>query len=139
MEAADYKFSQGQQLLRSGDYQAAVQAFSVAIILDPNHRSAYFRRAEAYRHLGLVEQANADLERAEFLMPATRQEADVSGGAFVGGMVGGIIGGVGASFGSLFLLGGDCWTGWCLIIFSPVGGFVGGGIGGVIGRHLESV
>ena len=54
--------------LRAGYYQAAVRDFSAAITLDPDHWTAYFRRAEAYRNLGLEEQARADLEKTESLI-----------------------------------------------------------------------
>ena len=81
--AAAERFSEGQRLLRAGDYEAAVQQFSSALTFDPDHWTAYFRRSKAYRHLGLEERANADLDRAEFLMAAARREAaergDISG------------------------------------------------------------
>ena len=144
LEAVYYKFSQGLQLLRSGDYQAAVQVFSVAITLDPEHPASYLRRAEAYRNPGLEEQANADLERAKFLMAAARQvttEKGSGGGAVVGaiggGIVGGLIGGVGALYGGLFLLEWFCWTGWCYVFFGFPGGIVGGVIGGGIGEAIH--
>ena len=126
LDAAD-KFSQGQGLLRIGDYQAAVQAFavqafSVAITLDPDHWTAYFRRAEAYRTLGMEEQANADLERAEFLMAAARASVGTTFGRIVGVIVGGIIGGIG---------GLAC--GYGLIFCSPVFGVVGAISGGIAG------
>ena len=44
-------------MLNAGEYEAAVYAFSVPITLDPDHWTAYFRRAEAYRQLGMEEQA----------------------------------------------------------------------------------
>ena len=73
------KFSEGQRLPSSGDFPAAVQSFSAAITLDPDHWTAHFRRAEAYRNLGLEELARGDLARAEFLMTAVRQVAEESG------------------------------------------------------------
>ena len=137
LEAAD-RFSEGMRRLQAGEYHAAVYAFSAAITIDPHHWTAYFRRAEAHRQLGLEEQADSDLEKAEFLMAAARQASpegkgipegtgtDISGGtiigAFVGGTVGGIIGGIGTSIGVLFLLGVACWTGWCIVVFGPAGG-----------------
>jgi len=69
------KFTGGQRLLRAGDYQAAIQEFSAAITLDPDHSIAYFRRAEAYRNVGMVEHARADIARWKFLMRLVRQEA----------------------------------------------------------------
>ena len=41
------RFSQGMRMLSAGEYEAAVYAFSVAITLDPDHWTAYFRRADA--------------------------------------------------------------------------------------------
>ena len=77
-DAAD-NFSEGLRLLRNGDFPAAVQEFSAAITVDSNHWTAYFRRAEAYRNLGLEELAGSDLAKAEFLMTAVRQETEESG------------------------------------------------------------
>lgn len=133
-------------MLNAGEYEAAVYAFSAAITLDPDHWTAYFRRAEAHRQLGLEEQANADLEKAQFLMAAARQETpegrgfpddavtnnSVCGilGAIVGGIIGGIIGGLGGYF---------CY--YLFIICSPVfgigGGIVGGLVGGILGELID--
>ena len=75
MVAAD-KFSEGMRRLRAGDYEAAAREFSLAITIDPDHRSAYYSRAEAYRNLGLEELARADLEYAEFLMMVVRVKSE---------------------------------------------------------------
>ena len=107
LDAAD-EFSEGLRRLSAGENNAAAENASAAITLDPDHWSAYFRRAEAYGRLGLEEQANADLERAEFLMAAARQEMpkrmgfpdnagtdfSASAGVSLGRVVGGIVGGV---------------------------------------------
>ena len=77
-DAAD-RFSEGQRFQRAGDHEAAVQAFSAAITLDPDHWTAYLGRSEAYRNLGMEEQANADLVNAEFLNRLVRQETAETG------------------------------------------------------------
>lgn len=129
-DAAD-RFYEGLQLLRAGDYETAIQEFSAAITLYPDHRGAYFRRAEAYRHLGMEEQARADIEKAESLLPAIRQKDEnrscisaIIHGAIVGAIIGGSIGFLGSFLCIyLFLL--------CLLLFVPLG-LIGGGIVGAI-------
>lgn len=133
-DAAD-KCSEGIRLLRAGDSPAAVQAFSAAINFDPNHWTAYFRRAEAYCNLGLEQRAKADFERAEFLMAAVRQgveesrassdsaAADMSAGAIIGRVVGVIMGALAG-----LVLG--CVMGIYLCIFTGPAGAIFGGIAG---------
>jgi len=138
-DAAD-RFSGGQRLLFAGDYEAAVQEFSAAITLDPGHWTAFFRRSEAYRNLGMEELANADLARADSLMGAVRQEAaeggtsldsgvaDISGGAIIGAILGGAAGGI---------VGLICL--WGVWFCGPVGAFLGGIIGGSIGGAIHEL
>jgi pyruvate/2-oxoglutarate dehydrogenase complex dihydrolipoamide acyltransferase (E2) component len=59
--AALEKAIAGKDLLRIGDYQGAVQAYTEAIALDPAMRGPYVNRAAAYRQLGLTAMAEADL------------------------------------------------------------------------------
>ena len=137
LDAAD-EFSEGLRRLSAGENNAAADAFSAAITLDPDHWSAYFRRAEAYGRLGLEEQANADLERAEFLMAAARQEMpkrmgfpdnagtdfSASAGVSLGRVVGGIVGGVAG-----FVAG--CVMG--VLYFCAITGPAGAILGGIAG------
>ncbi len=135
-------FSEGLRLLRTGDYQAAVQAFSAAITLDPDHWTAYFRRAEAYRNLGMVKEARGDLARAEFLMAAVRQEgeesrtssdcggADTPGGAGYGCIVGAV---VGIAAGLLCFYVAIIW----MPLFGIVGAIFGSIFGGFLGRKVR--
>lgn len=138
------KFSEGQRLLRAGDYQTAVDAFSAAITVDPDHWTAYFRRSEAYRNLGMEEQARADLERAEFLNRLAQQDAAETGtwtsfddllGDISGGDIGAIFGGiVGAVVG--FMSGLMCY--YFVFMCSPVFGVVGAIFGSIFGGLLAS-
>ena len=70
-DAADRLF-EGQRLFRAGDYNAAIAEFSAAITIFPNYPDAYRHRAEAFRHLGMEELAEADLEEAESILEAGR-------------------------------------------------------------------
>ena len=151
LEAAN-SFSVGMLMLNAGEYEASVYTFSVAITLDPDHWTAYFRRAEAYHQPGMEEQANADLERAEFLKAAARQETaakgatsgdagtHMSGGSILGAIVGGMVG-EGALLSGIIaapFLGG--YHGGYLLIYcifgivicGPIVGIVGGIVGGVL-------
>lgn len=115
MDAAD-KFSKGMRRLSTGDYETAAREFSLAITPDPDHRAAYYSRAEAYRNLGLEELARADLQYAEFLMMVVRVKSEEENGlltppeisraslrfltyAIFGGIIGALI--VGAIFGTI--------------------------------------
>ena len=147
-------FSEGLRLLRTGDYEAAAQEFSAAIALDPDHWTAYFRRAEAYRNLGMVEKARGDLARAEFLMaavpnvgaergtPLDGTVADISAGAVVGRVVGVIVGAVagfaaGCIMGLIYLC---VLTGPAGAIFGGVAGYrAGGGDFGCAGGCLAVI
>ena len=53
----------------SGDLEAALDAFDVAIKLDPSHAEAYNDRGAAYFHLGQFAPALADFEHAIALDP----------------------------------------------------------------------
>ena len=156
LEAAN-SFSVGMLMLNAGEYEASVYTFSVAITLDPDHWTAYFRRAEAYHQPGMEEQANADLERAEFLKAAARQETaakgatsgdagtHMSGGSILGAIVGGMVG-EGALLSGIIaapFLGG--YHGGYLLIYcifgivicGPIVGIVGGIVGGVLGGAIH--
>ena len=52
---------QGLRQLAAGDFQAAVNSFTEALQRDPKLQSAYRNRAQAYRKLGMVQEAEADL------------------------------------------------------------------------------
>ena len=72
--SANDRFSEGERLFRAGQYDAAVAEFSAAITLWPEYRLAYQRRAEAYQNLEMEEEARADLEAAESILRARRQQ-----------------------------------------------------------------
>ena len=55
--------------IKSGDYNAAMEAFSELIQLEPNNPSYYYERALLWKHNGDYESAVADLTRALELQP----------------------------------------------------------------------
>lgn len=130
-DAAD-RFSEGQRLLRAGDYQAAVQAFSAAITLDPEQCPAYFRRSEAYHNLGMEEQAKADLEKAKFLMGLAQREgtADITGALSYGCIVGAVVGIAAGLLCSYFAI-------ICMPVFGVAGAILGTIFGGFLGSKVR--
>ncbi len=62
---ATVKNDEGLRLLSAGDYQAAITAFTEAIDREPTLQSAYRNRAQAYRRLGRLDEADADLTQVE--------------------------------------------------------------------------
>ena len=68
------KNQEGLRLVRTGDYEGAVAAFSEAIADNPNSsEEAYRSRAEAYRKLGREREADADLEKVGVFTRGTAQ------------------------------------------------------------------
>ena len=63
LNATDW-VSKGVILYKSGDYQKAIHAFSIAIDLDLTFSAAYLTRAVAYYKLGDKKQATQNLEVA---------------------------------------------------------------------------
>ena len=61
----------GKAKLNAGDYQAAIDAFTKAIDLDPNNLDIVWKRGVAKSRLGFHQKANADFnrlqEQAEYL------------------------------------------------------------------------
>src|SRR4028119_1862952 len=55
---------QGNEKYKKGDYQGAIQAFSQAIVLNPNYAQAYNNRGSARRTLGDSQGAIADFNQA---------------------------------------------------------------------------
>ncbi|MCH7736830.1 MAG: hypothetical protein IH872_05445 [Chloroflexi bacterium] len=136
-DAAD-RFSEGIRRLRAREYDAAVREFSETIAFDPGHWTSYFRRGEAYRNLGLEEQARDDFENAEFLMEAVQYRGEVEEvapftppkilisfifGSVIGGLVGGFIGAILGFF-------------YFSIFTGTAGAFLGGAFGGTLGSAL---
>ena len=66
---------EGVRLFQAGQYQAAIEAFSAALEIDPRFEAAYRCRAEALRRLGRLEEAHADLLKAEPIKLAWQQVA----------------------------------------------------------------
>jgi tetratricopeptide (TPR) repeat protein len=63
LNASDW-IRKGVILYKSGDYQKAIHAFSIAIDLDVTFSVAYLTRAVAYYKLGDKKQATKNLEVA---------------------------------------------------------------------------
>jgi len=61
---AENFFIQGNEKYKKGDYQGAIQAFSQAIVLNPNYAEAYNNRGSARRTLGNSQGAIADYNQA---------------------------------------------------------------------------
>ena len=59
------KNSEGLRLEQSGDYEGAVQAFTQALIRNPESAAGYRNRAEVFRRLGREAEAQVDLEKAK--------------------------------------------------------------------------
>ena len=59
--------ARGEALLSEGRLQEAIDQFTKAIALDPKHREAFERRAEAYTKQGRKERAEEDYRRIEAL------------------------------------------------------------------------
>ena len=72
-QCAAMKARQGWNLLASKEYRSAIAACTAAIELAPGTRWPYRTRAEAYKRLGMKEEAEADLEHlARASEPAQR-------------------------------------------------------------------
>jgi len=56
-------------LLKQGTARGAIDECTHALVMDKHHVKALFRRAEAYRVLGLYSKAVADLDKARTLEP----------------------------------------------------------------------
>ena len=59
--------ARGEALLNEGRLQEAIDQFTKAIALDPKHREAFERRAEAYTKQGRDERAEEDYRRIQAL------------------------------------------------------------------------
>ena len=74
--AAAERFSQGYQQLLANDYLEAVATLSEAIELFPVFETAFRFRAEAYRNLGLVQEADADMRSVVSISKDRQAEAE---------------------------------------------------------------
>ena len=63
--------ARGEALLNEGRLQEAIDQFTKAIALDPRHREAFERRAEAYTKQGRDERAAEDYRRVQALITGT--------------------------------------------------------------------
>jgi tetratricopeptide (TPR) repeat protein len=57
-------FKAGEDFVLAGNYQDAVEQFTKAIDLQPDHDKAYQSRADAYEKLGMIREAAEDYDRA---------------------------------------------------------------------------
>ncbi len=64
---AEAMTARGAELLSEGRLQEAIDQFTKAIALDPKHREAFERRAEAYTQQGRGERAEEDYRRIQGL------------------------------------------------------------------------
>ena len=123
------KVREGLRLLETEHYEAAVNAFSDAVLYDPNYARAYRRRAEAYRKLGRLDAAEADEVKAtelgdsgidtEGIIRAGGFEILIGGGLVLGGIIGTVYSYTAAE------PGGTYYVFWGLIVFGAVGIFKG--------------
>ncbi len=67
--SAQDQYNSGRDMLQSGDYAGAVNAFSRAISADPNMAQAYLGRATAYAYQGNSQAALQDYNQALQLQP----------------------------------------------------------------------
>ena len=63
--------SRGMERFEEGKFQEAIDQFTKAIALDPNHAEAWQRRAEAYAQLGRHKQAEDDRRHLQGLDPSS--------------------------------------------------------------------
>lgn len=61
---AEEKFQEGDKFFEQGDYQTAIEKYTAAIGLNPNHALAYDKRSQCYEKLGDTEKAEADSNKA---------------------------------------------------------------------------
>ncbi|MGH9428016.1 MAG: tetratricopeptide repeat protein, partial [Terriglobia bacterium] len=70
MGCATTEYWQGNQRLKQGDYQGAVEALTKAIDKDPMNFGAYLNRGVAYRNLREPDKALQDYSRAIEIVPS---------------------------------------------------------------------
>ncbi|WP_165396328.1 tetratricopeptide repeat protein [Streptomyces sp. F001] len=63
------RYNRAQLLTAIGPPEAAVQAYTEVIEIDPNHSEYYFERAAVYRRMGRLPEALADYDAATRLSP----------------------------------------------------------------------
>ena len=153
LQRADNNNEEGMQLIRLGEYQSAIDAFTAAIELDPKYASAYRNRAEARQIIGRSTattsiwwdgwiDAQIDLDMAEMLVRdmevrASEERASRKGkpGAIVGVLLWN-------SCGYIWLF---CLFMWLvlgffgLIVGAVLGGIYGQRVGGKVGSHSRDV
>jgi len=56
----EYYFQRGEECLKSGNYQWAIESFSKAIEFNPGFEMAYYQRAEIYKKLGRMRESVSD-------------------------------------------------------------------------------
>jgi Raf kinase inhibitor-like YbhB/YbcL family protein len=76
VEPAEAAYSAGTALNDAGDYEEAIEKFTEAILLDPQHAPAYSGRGSAYLHTGQSQKAIHDYDEAIRLAPENSNEAD---------------------------------------------------------------
>ena len=67
----EYYYERGEECLKEGNYQWAIESFTRAVEFNPDLEMAYYRRAEAYRKMGKEREAILDFIR--FLETDKRQ------------------------------------------------------------------
>ncbi len=70
----EYYYDRGEDCLKEGNYQWAVESFTKAVEFDPGLEMAYYRRAEAYRKMGREKEAVLDCIR---FLEADRRQPDM--------------------------------------------------------------
>ena len=64
------------------EYQEAIEHYTEAIHLDPNHSRAYYGRGAAYHNMGQYQRAIEDLDKAIQLDPTHYRDYYVRSGAY---------------------------------------------------------
>ena len=89
-QSADALVIQGMVLRGAKDYEASIGMFTEALARNPHLMNVYRYRAEAYRRVGMVNEAQADEDRAEALAKDSQSKQPAPSGRGFGSWVSGL-------------------------------------------------